>query len=190
MKISKRQYISLSKISSEGQMYFFESYSLLYELKKLHLDNKAEASFWRLFSNKEIINENYIFYVKNSIYRYYDFVNKYAQMIGKFYNLSKITKWSNLCDIDKYDNVPLSLQALISNTYKDPLLKEILIARHSMTHNQLVSSRKDYISYWVLPLNGEKETDFDYWKKSSNIILDKSLRCIEELLKETLKCLL
>jgi len=92
MKISKRQYISLSKISSEGQMYFFESYSLLYELKKLHLDNKAEASFWRLFSNKEIINENYIFYVKNSIYRYYDFVNKYAQMIGKFYNLSKVTK--------------------------------------------------------------------------------------------------
>ncbi len=190
MKISRKQYINLSKISSEGQMYFFESYSLLYELKKLQLDNKAEASFWKLMLNKEIIDENYIFYVKNSIYRYYDFVNKYAQMIGKFYNLSKITKWSNLKDIDKYHNVPSRLQERISNAYKDPLLKEVLIARHSMTHNQLVSSRGDYISHWVLPLNGEKEKDFNSWKKSSNQILNKSLKCIEDLLKETLQCLL
>lgn len=190
MKISKKQYINLCKMSSEGQMYFFEAYSLFYELKKLQLDNKAEASFWKLMSKKEIIDENYIFYVKNSIYRFYDFVNKYAQMIGKFFNLSKITKWSNLKDIDKYPNVPSRLQEKVSNAYKGPSLKEVLIARHSMTHNQLVSSRGDYISHWVLPLNGEKEKDFDSWKKSSNQILNKSLKCIEELLKETLKCLL
>jgi len=111
-------------------------------------------------------------------------------MIGKFYNLSKITKWSNLKGIYKYNNVPFRLQERISDVYKDSLLKEILIARHSMTHNQLVSSRGDYISHWVLPLNGEKERDFNSWKKSSNQILNKSLKCIEELLEETLQCLL
>jgi len=177
-------------MSSDGQKYFFEAYSLLYELKKLKLDNKSETSFWKLLSNKEIIDENYIFYVKNSIYRYYDFVNKYAQMIGKFYNLSKITKWSNLKDVKEYNDVPSRLREMVLNAYKDPLLKEVLIARHSMTHNQLVSSRGDYISHWVLPLNGEKEKDFDSWKKSSNQILNKSLKCIEELLEETLQCLL
>ena len=177
-------------MSSDGQKYFFEAYSLLYELKKLKLDNKSETSFWKLLSNKEIIDENYIFYVKNSIYRYYDFVNKYAQMIGKFYNLSKITKWSNLKDVKEYNDVPSRLREMVLNAYKDPLLKEVLIARHSMTHNQLVSSRGDYISHWVLPLNGEKEKDFDSWKKSSNQILNKSLKCIEKLLKETLQCLL
>ena len=177
-------------MSSDGQKYFFEAYSLLYELKKLKLDNKSETSFWKLLSNKEIIDENYIFYVKNSIYRYYDFVNKYAQMIGKFYNLSKITKWSNLKDVKEYNDVPSRLREMVLNAYKDPLLKEVLIARHSMTHNQLVSSRGDYISHWVLPLNGEKEIDFDSWKKSSNQILNKSLKCIEELLEETLQCLL
>jgi len=111
-------------------------------------------------------------------------------MIGKFYNLSKITKWSNLKDVKEYNDVPSRLREMVLNAYKDPLLKEVLIARHSMTHNQLVSSRGDYISHWVLPLNGEKEKDFDSWKKSSNQILNKSLKCIEELLEETLQCLL
>ena len=173
-------------MSSDGQKYFFEAYSLLYEIKKLVLDNKAESSFWQLMHKQETADENYIFFVKNSIYRYYDFANKYGQMIGRFYSLSKITQWSNLSHIDRYACIPSKLQKIISTAYNNSQLKEVLIARHSMTHNQLVSSRKDYISHWVLPLNGEKEVDFNSWKKSSSIILDEALKCVEGLLTDTI----
>jgi hypothetical protein len=192
-ELSKHQYNKLAKRSLEGHCYFFEANSLIYELKKLQLDHYSESSCWKgllgIALNKEIIQENHIFYVKNSIYRIYDFVNKYARMVSEYYGIKKLKDWNKFKNLDtpQYSKIPTAIKESIQKLLRDDDLREILKSRHSMTHNILVKTRKDYVSYWVLPLKGEGSRTFEEWEKSSDSMLKNSIEKLSELLLETLE---
>lgn len=188
--ISQEDYDYLGTRSSNGQKYFFECHSLLYELKKLELDNKSESGFWSTLLGKDLSketrNENYVFYIKNSIYRIYDLVNKLAQMIGRYYEIPKLKKWSKFSSLEKplCQKIPEELRESISIAFKSTTLVEVLVSRHSMTHNQLVETRKDYISHWVLPIGGENAKDFETWEIESQEKIIETVGMLEKLFSE------
>lgn len=192
-ELSDDLYNKLAKRSSKGHSYFFEANSLIYELKKLQMDYGAESSCWEVLLaislSKDVVQENYIFYVKNSIYRIYDFVNKYARMLSEYYDIKKLDDWNKFKNLDtpQYSSIPTTVKDSIMELLRDDDLKEILNSRHSMTHNILVKTREDYISHWVLPLNGEKSKSFEEWKESSECKLKKIIEKLSELLLNTLE---
>ncbi len=195
-ELTNKQYNALLEKSSEGHKYFFEAYALIYELKKLEEDNRAESKFLRIILgeifSQDVVQENYIFYVKNSTYRVYDFVNKYARMVSKYYKIPKLNDWNDFKNIDnsQYNILPSDIKVEIKGLKNDKDLREILNARHSMTHNLLVKSRKDYISRWVLPLNGEEATTFKEWREYSEKKLAQTLENLTKLLGKTIEALI
>jgi hypothetical protein len=181
-----------TKNNQDAIDYLFEIISLSNELDDLQVEFRLQYPF--LFNQKIVTEANescfhdYIFYLKNSIYRLYDLLNKYALFINsidEYYKRENRTPgWTDL--LKNLENIEdPKLAEKIRRTSKDKDIRRILGDRKRMTHSKLVRFQENFLTTFVLPLEGELAKDKLEWIRSSYKILDSAKKRIEDLIKYT-----
>jgi hypothetical protein len=186
---SKKLY---NKNQIDSISYLYELISLQNELLSLELKLRL-SGVWSFIVkergevSKESLDE-YFFYLKNSIYRIYDILNKYALFLNTFYkyysNGERSPGWTDLTENISRINSP-KLITKIKQTSEDQNIRKILEDRRDMTHRKMVGFQEEFISTFVLPLNGETTTNKVEWVKGSFSILDGAKKELKSLIDTT-----
>jgi len=182
--------------------YLVEMLSLQTELSYLYIYFRekhalAEENILETDITKQYLDD-YSFYLKNCIYRIYDFQNKYALFMNSIIQYVRISPnslekkfpgWFTL--LKALENTKLSpYKKVIIKTKNNPSLKEITQNRYLMTHRKLILPSSTYISSYVLPLGGEEAKSKGKWIKESKSTLDEAISALDLLFSETIKIIL
>lgn len=201
--VSKKLYNKyLEEKKFDAIAYLMEMLSLQTELYRLEISFREKYPLLiENFTNAKIPRqylEDYFFFLKNCIYRIYDFQNKYALFINtispyiktkpnslesQFPGWNTLTKNLTQPELSDYKD---AIQKAISNLSLDTISKE----RSVMTHRKLVSPNSNYISSYVLPLGGETAKEKAKWISESRHLLKESISTLEILFSDTVDIIL